>query len=192
MTPQKSLYAWIKNFSFSAYIGLLAFCVICLVFFLTKPKDSNVGIYVPAIQSTELTDVGTVPVTVEFIKVFAPEAKQKLSLSKEVQQNKSKHVVSSTKVKGDENPHTITTLVDSSTGEFTTYDRKDPPPWVAVNTTTHIAAYYGIKNTTPIVRLQAQQELLRLKALKLEGNASIDMGAGKPDTFIGIGGRFSF
>ena len=61
-----------------------------------------------------------------------------------------------------------------------------------MNTYTHIAAYYGLKNTQQAIRIQVQQEVLQVKTLRIEAIASVDIGAGKPDSFIGVGGRFSF
>jgi len=134
----------------------------------------------------------TQPLIVETVEVYKPVVKTKLKLPKVIIEDDNKHVVAATKIKADERPRTITTVVDQTTGYFSTYERTDPLPWLSVNTRTHIGAYYGLKNLEQVVRVQVNQELLQTKALHIEAVISVDLGAGKPDTFIGIGGRVSF
>jgi hypothetical protein len=157
-----------------------------------RPRPVPPGVTVEATPAPELKREETVPVIIDFIKAYKPATKKKLALPQAVQRDADKHVVASTRTPDDERAHTVTTVIDSSTGEFTSYDRVEPLPWLRPNTTTHIGAYYGFKNGSPAVRVQLQQELLRLKALRVEGTASVDVGTGKPDTFVGVGGRFSF
>ena len=145
-----------------------------------------------ATPAPELRKIPQVSIPVDTIKVFNFTAKTKLKLPASVVNSKSQHVVASSKVKPSEQPHTITTVIDTNTGDFTTYERADPIPWVSKNTTTHVGAYYGLKGGDQVVRVQLTQELLQLKRLHLEAVASTDFGSGKTDTFIGIGGRLSF
>lgn len=177
---------------------VLWFCAVALavgailLYLRSLPVPEGVGTTTEARQASELREELTIPLDVEFVKVFEPEVKTRLKLPKTVIDDPDKHVVSSSKIKADEHPHTVTTVLDKSTGELTTYDRKDPLPWLAVTNRTHIGAYYGLKNGQEAVRIQAQQELLQIKSLRIEAVASVDIGSGKPDTFIGIGGRVSF
>ena len=78
-------------------------------------------------------------------------------------------------------------MIDANTGETTTLDRVEPLPWLAVSTKTEIGAFYGVKNGAPAFRIQAQQELLRVKALHLGAVASADVARGDIDTFVGAG-----
>lgn len=175
----------------------LIIVVSCVLLFIIGylyllPTPVPPGITTEATPAKELKKVETIPIIIDFVKVYPAVVKTKLKLPTAVQQSSNQHVVASTKVKADGKPHTITTVLDTVTKEFTTYDRVDPIPWLAVSNTTHLSAYYGIKNGNETLRLMAQQELLRIKSMNLEAIVSVDIGSGKPDTFIGVGARLSF
>lgn len=156
-------------------------------------KQESTNRIVLATPSTTVKKEATIPVQVAApIQVYKPAVKKKLKLSESVIADTNIHVVASNTVKPDDRPRTLNTVIDTDTGYFTTYETIESRPWLAVNTHTHIAAYYGLKNKEQIVRIQAQQEILQTKALHIEAIASVDIGLGKPDTFIGIGGRFKF
>ena len=158
------------------------------LYFYFKPEPAPVGVHLPAKPAPQVARETTVPVVVDKpIQVYRPEVKQKLKLPDAVQANPAQHVVASSRTAPDERPHTITTVLDTSTGEFTTLDRAEPLPWIAVSTKTEIGAFYGVKNGAPAFRVLAQQELLRVKALHLGAVASADMVRGEVDTFVGVG-----
>ena len=185
----KALYLW--NTSTAVALGVVVMTAAVVLF--PRPPPAPPGIHVPATPAPELKREETVPVQVAApVQAYKPPVKKKLKLPPAVQADAAQHVVASTRTPNDERQHTVTTVLDSSTGEFTSYDRAEPLPWVAVNTTTHLAAYYGLKNSEQTLRLQAQQELLRIKALRIEAAASADITRGDVDTFIGVGARLSF
>lgn len=176
---------------------LLATITLSLILMGTIVYDNFYNPYTPSTTvdariAPEVIKEATQPLEVKSIQVYKPDVKTKLKLPQEVVANPKKHVVAATKVKADDRAHTITTTVDQSDGKFTTYDRVDPLPWIGTTNRTHIGMYYGFKDTGQVVRIQVQQELIQLKALHVEAVASVDTGYGKPDAFIGIGGRLSF
>lgn len=158
------------------------------VYFKFKPEPAPTNVHVEAKDAPQVARETTVPIKVDKpIKVYRPEVKRKLKLPDAVQADPAQHVVASSRTVPDERPHTITTVLDTSTGEFTTLDRAEPLPWIGVSTKTEVGAFYGIKNGQPAFRVQAQQELLRVKALHLGAVASADMVGGDVDTYIGVG-----
>lgn len=158
------------------------------LFFYFKPEPAPVNVHMPAKPAPQVSRETTVPVVVKApIKVYRPEVKRKLKLPDAVQANPEQHVVASSRTVADERPHTVTTVLDTSTGEFTTLDRAEPLPWIGVSTKTEIGAFYGVKNGEPAFRVQAQQEFLRVKALHLGAIASADFARGEADTFVGVG-----
>lgn len=178
----KHLVAWI--------IAVLALLSITGMLYLNRVPEPSTT--VDGRMAPEVIKEDTKPLIIGPIQVYEPAVKTKLKLTRDVIKDTNKHVVAATKVRADEHPRTITTVVDQTTGQFTSYERVDPLPWLAVNSRTHIGAYYGLKNLEPVLRIQVQQEIVQVKALHIEAIASVDIGAGKPDPFIGIGGRFSF
>lgn len=186
---------WPVRFCHKVTLGFSALSVIFVIilFYIhNTPAPEAVGTTVEAQQASELKYMATEDLPIGNIKVFDLKAKEKLKLPASVVSNPKKKVVASSKVKASERPRTISTVVDTDTGEFTTYSRTDPLPWLAVNTRTHVGAYYGWKDGTDIVRIQARQEFLQVKQVHLEAIASVDIGGLKTDSFIGIGGRLSF
>lgn len=158
------------------------------LYFYFKPEPAPTNVHLPAKPAPQVTRETTVPVVVaKPIKVYRPEVKRKLKLPAPVQADPEQHVVASSRTVPDERPHTITTTLDTRTGEFTTLDRAEPLQWIAVSTKTEIGAFYGVKNGEPAFRVQAQQELLRVKALHVGAVASADVVRGDVETYVGVG-----
>lgn len=183
----KSNFYWAPIGAF--FIVLFLIGGIYLIDRLEVSPGESIGLATPAkeVVDAQIKQVESAP-----LNVYVDTVKNKLRLPEEIKRNPNKHVASAVKVKPDNRPHTIITTVDTSTGEFSTHDRIDPVPWISARATTHISAYYGIKNSDSVVRVGLQQELISIKTLNVEAVATTDIGAGKPDTFIGIGARLSF
>lgn len=175
------------GYAMSVTVGVLLTIIGVLVYFHFKPQQVPTGMHVIATPAPEVAKVATEFIDFAPIKVFKPEAKKRLNLPAQVQADTRAHVVASTKTANDERQHTVTTLIDDKTGEATTYDRVDPLPWLAVNTKSQVGAFYGLKNGEAAFRIQAQQELLQIKALHLGVTASADVTRGGVDTFLGVG-----
>lgn len=154
------------------------------LYFTFKPTPAPPGIHMPATLAPELKREQTVPLIIDFVKVYKPAVKQKLKLPAHVQADPKQHVVASTKTANDERQHTVTTTLNTATGEFTSYDRVEPLPWLAVSTKTEVGLFYGLRGREQIIRLQAQQELLQIKAVRVGATASLDSDG---ETFVGIG-----
>lgn len=154
----------------------------------TRAPEIPPGVTVEAKPAREVAKEETVPLIVTLpVQVYKPATKSKLGLPAAVASDAGRHVVASSKVKPDERPHTITTVLDAGTGKFETYDRTDPLPWIAVDTRTEIGLYGGYKGTEPAIRLEGRQSLLQVKALHVGAVASVDVMRGETDTFIGVG-----
>ncbi len=78
----------------------------------------------------------------------------------------------------------MTTVLDASTGKFETYDRAEPLPWLAVSTKSQVGMYYGLKRGEHVIRLEGQQELLQIKAVRVGAVATLDSDG---ETFVGVG-----
>lgn len=153
-----------------------------------RPVSIPAGITVPAIPAAEVKDEPKVDVVVKSpIKAYKPGVKGSLKLPDSVVSDEAKHVVASSRTAADERPHTITTVVDSATGEVTTHDRTDPLPWVAVNTKSEIGVFYGLKNGEQALRIEGRQELLQIKALHAGVIGTVDATRQGVDGFIGAG-----
>lgn len=174
---------WLTLAGFAA--GVIVLTIAAVVYFSFKINPAPPGIHLPATPAKEVAKEETVPVQVaEPVQVYRPAAKAKLKLPEHVQADTEQHVVASSKTANDERQHTITTTLDTSTGVFATYDRAEPLPWVAVNTKTQVGLFYGLKGGDPVMRLQAQQEFLQVKAVHLGVVGTIDSDS---TYFVGAG-----
>lgn len=158
------------------------------LYFYFKPEPAPTNVHLPAKDAPQVARETKVPVAAKApLNVYPETVKRKLKLPDAVQANPAQHVVASSRTAADERPHTITTVLDTSTGEFTTLDRAEPLPWIGVSTKTEVGVFYGYKNGEPAFRVQAQQELLRVKALHVGAVASADLVRDQVDTYIGVG-----
>lgn len=152
-----------------------------------KPTPMPEGVQIEATPSKFVRNVEKAPVVVERVVAYKPEAKEKLKLPETIKADDKKHVVASVTTPNDERQHTITTIVDSQTGEFTTYDRVEPLPWIGVTTKSEVGAYLGLKNGQPAVRIAGRQEVLQIKSVRIGAVASVDITQSGVDSFVGIG-----
>ena len=152
-----------------------------------KPAPMPVGVQVETAPSKFVKGVGKDQVASAPLAVYKPVAKEKLALPETVKADSNKHVAAATTTPNDERQHTITTIVDSQTGEFTTYDRVEPLPWIGVTTKSEVGAYLGLKNGQPAVRIAGRQEVLQIKSVRIGAVASVDITQSGVDSFVGIG-----
>jgi hypothetical protein len=181
------LPAGAKRIAIDAAAVILAASAV-FAYFHFKPVPAPPGVHIEAPPSPVVEDVGQHDVTVTHVHVYKPEAKIELALPAAVVSNTQAHVVASTLTPNDERQHTITTMLDSGTGKFTTYDRVEPLPWISVTTKSEVGAYLGLKNGEPAIRIEGRQEILQIKAVRIGaiGNVDAAQSAGV-DSFIGVG-----
>lgn len=158
--------------------------------FLQKIHETPpVGVPVEVGHAKEVAKVATEKIECTPIIVYKEAAKQKLNLPQSVQQDKAKVVVDATNVKPDIRSHTITTVLDTDTGETITYDTRNKLPMISIDTRGEAGLAYGYRSGEPTIRLEARQALFDIKAVKVGVIGSYDqpLGGGEPDAFIGVG-----
>lgn len=154
----------------------------------TAPVGLNI-VATPAPEVKKVTPVAK-PIKAKTVKVYPAAVKNTIKLPQIIQDNPDLDVIASNQVPADDHPQTITTLINTETGESQTFVKRDPLPWLAVDTHGEAGMYMGIKNGTPTARLEAKQGLLQVKALHfgLIGSVDQQLGNGQDtDYFIGTG-----
>jgi hypothetical protein len=170
------------------YVAMAFLGIAYAVLWYNRQPDAPPGISLPATPAPEVAKVELEPLVVDFpLRVYKPEAKKRLKLPEHVQADAARHVVASTRTAPDERPHTVTTVLDSGTGKFETYDRADPLPWIGVATKSEVGVFYGIKGGEQALRIEGRHELLQVKALHVGVLASADIVPGNVDGFVGAG-----
>lgn len=158
-------------------------------------KNAPVGVWQPAQPSKHVANVPKVDTLIKGgkIKTYPPAVKDGLKLPPVIRDDPAQQVVASTSVKSDDHPQTVTTTVNTDTGETETIIRREPLPWLAWSDRGGAGMYAGIKNGIPSVRLQAHQELFAVKAVHFGAMASVDQPINGPisaDYFIGVGAEY--
>lgn len=161
---------------------------IALAVVLLWPDDKPaVGVSAQLPPAKEVRTVEKVVEVPKLVYVYPPKAKAKLDLPAEVAKDPDKHVTATGKLDAEDRPYTLTSVLDVETGESAVYARPDPLPWLAPNTTSEVGVFAGYKDGEQAIRLEARQELLRVKALHVGAIGSADMTPGNIDGFIGVG-----
>lgn len=183
--------------SVTLYKGVIVLLVLAMLvmagwfIWLTKLKPvERPGQTVEATQAKEVAAVPTVAVPVKSVQAYPKPVKKNLNLPKAAQDDDRKVVVAASKVAAGDRPHTVTTLIDTDTGKAETYVRADPLPWLAYTSRGSAGVYYGMKNGEQSVRLQVTQNIVQVKAIHIGATASVDMVAGRTDTFVGVGAQY--
>lgn len=147
-----------------------------------------VPVATPATQAPELATVEKVAIAPPTVQAYAPKAKARLSLPKAVQQDPAQHVVAATRVPADDRPRTVITTLDETTGAVASYERMEPLPWLAPETSGEIGISYGLRGdghgVKPVGRVVLRQNLLQIKAARLGLNANLDQDG---QWFAGVG-----
>lgn len=130
------------------------------------------------------------------VKVFknSQKIKSKIEIPKDVLNNESEKVLAASAIDPSDHQQTIVTMLNVDTGESKTYVKTEPLPWLAWDNRGSVGMYGGIKNGSAIVRLQARQDFLDVKSMRIGVTANVDQpisGTGT-DYFIGIGANYNW
>lgn len=151
-----------------------------LIWLVVKPEPQPVG--VPMVAKPALQKVQKETISAK-VSVYKPAAKKAVALPPEVKADPDKHVVAASRVVPDIHPHTVTTVLDSETGDVVTYDTKEPMPWLAPAYRGEAGIAYGIKNGVPMGRLFVRQSLIDVKRLTLGVEVTADQDG---EVFAGV------
>lgn len=186
-----------KKDAIIAALSLLLCAMAALWWTGNSRKAAEVGVTVQATPATEVKNVSKEGVVVKApVKIYSGGAglKDRIKLPKDVVADGRQQVIASSKVDAvDDHPHTITTVINTDTGESQTYVRTDPLPWLAWGGRGALGMYAGIKNGTPTVRLQLRHDLLQVKAVHFGAIAAVDQPISGPmamDYFVGVGAEY--
>ncbi|MFZ2541683.1 MAG: hypothetical protein WAW75_07915 [Gallionella sp.] len=166
MTPTKQTKLYSK-----VGIAIMIFAAGYLLWFF-KSTPAPVGIHAPAKIAPQVAPLPKVSTPApKGVKTYVQAAKKTLKLPAAVIADDSIHVVESTRVEPDDHAHTLTTLYNTSNGETTTLDRREPLPWIAFKKTGAIGLSYNVITSTRT--LYGRQDVLQIKQFYLSGMAAL-------------------
>lgn len=181
----KTVLAWFAGTTGVMVLGGLIMWGIMTAIQLKQP----VSVSVPATEAKEVKGAPTEGVTPKRpVRVFKGKKKE-LNLPDEVVKNEDKKVLAATQVKGSDRPQTITTVINTATGESESFVRQDALPWFAIETHGEARISTGYKYSLgdkprPIVRLGVGYDVVRVKALTAGVLATVDSDG---SAFAGVG-----
>jgi hypothetical protein len=127
------------------------------------------------------------------IKVYSGSStKEKLNLPAAVVEDEKQQVIESIKIEG-EQPVTVTGVVNTETGDTQMFIRTDPKPWLAWDDHGGAGVYAGYKNGDLALRLEAHQELFRIKDVHIGVQGSLDQRLNQAvalDSYVGLGAEY--
>lgn len=122
---------------------------------------------------------------------------EKLDLPPEVIADVNKEVTAASAIppEGFARGHTVTGVIDKTSGEVTIYDRPDALPWIRFRQDGFVWAGAGLLNGENAARVLVMQHLVSVKSLTVSGMASADQPMGSSsiannhglNTFVGLG-----
>lgn len=156
-------------------VALVLAVLVLLWLVMSKPAQAPAKVPVAAQTAPEVASVPKVAVTPPKVMVYAQEAKAKVELPAAVKSDPAIAVLESDKLAESDRPETVTTVLDSGTGDTQTYVVQDPYPWLAVENNKELGLAYGFKNGFMLrSRLSFSDDLLQVKAMHVSGVATLD------------------
>lgn len=161
--------------------GLSVIIAICLyvvadALFVPPPVGQHVAA-TPAPAVAGVDRVAT-PIKSATVRTYKPAAKARLKLPEAIQVAPDQQVIAASTIAPSLHAYTLTTLINTETGEVETLQRREPLPWLARDASGRVAITYAYGNEGPLVRLDAQQNLFRIKAWQAGGVASLTQHLG--------------
>ncbi|MCB4811709.1 hypothetical protein LG204_10320 [Methylovorus menthalis] len=186
-----------KKYIYPLFIGLLVAGLIFLYFwakaFYTPTQMAEKKEAVQANPSTAVKNSAkTATAVAKPVVVYKGGAalKDGLKLPQEVVNNEPDQVLSSITAPESDHKQTVTTVLNTETGESQTFIRQESLPWVAFDQRGQVGMYAGVKNGTPTARLELQQGLLQVKAVHIGAVATVDQpmqGPLQTEYYVGVG-----
>jgi hypothetical protein len=128
-------------------------------------------------------------VEVRVVYVHPPKVKAALNLPAKVVTDPAKVVTATGKLSAEQRPYTLTAVLDTGTGHSEIFARPDPRPWFGFEQHGGASLAYGYKTGTPVIRLAAHHDFIRLGALHAGISATLDTDG---DWFTGLGVRYAW
>jgi hypothetical protein len=154
-------------------------------------SESTLATPAPAIRKAPTAKVAIkAPVT-----AYQGKTKAKLKLPDAVQKDDRQQVIAASQVKADPRPQTISTVVNTETGEVQQFVKTDPYPWFAIEARGMVGIAHGFKFKAAlpaaerVTRLQVAYDVVRVKALTVGIAGTVDTDR---DAFVGVGVKYQW
>lgn len=140
------------------------------------PPPAPVGEYIATKDDKAVASLDKAPVAGGApVKALPnPTAKVRLGMSKELQDDPSKHVVDTAQFPITYQPFTAVATYDDKTGEVVITTKNDPLPWLAAERRSYVRMGYGVKTGRGAVgQLAVGMNVVQMKSL--HGGGSVEL-----------------
>jgi len=183
---------WQEKHYLRSLLALLVLTALAYAFwwFMRQRVDTSVAVEAPIARAIAKVEQVDTPVAGGQVRTFKPAAKVKAKLPPAVIANPDQQVTGATTVKPTERPVTVTSVIDTKTGETTTFSKPDPYPWLAVESRGEVRFDYGYKASRgkpipmPVGRLSVVHDFVQVKGFHAGVNGALDTDG---TTFVGVG-----
>ena len=186
----KTTMQTVTSHAIALVLGMLLVAGGCLYLKYRPSLDS-----VLAKPAAELAKEKPTLLTCKPVLVYRDKVETKLGLPTIVTGDPNKHVTASTKVPGDEYPHTVTSVYDQNTGATDMFVRKDKLPWLATNNRYEIGFSWlplTSNGGEAITKIDGRAEVLQIKRLRFAATGEIYEQADQFNWQIGMRTWVSF
>ena len=144
----------------------------------------------PIVAKEEKVDA-TINTPQKTVKVYKESAKARLTLPKDILDSSTKVITASSVVTESERPTEVTSVLDTNTGETTTFVTPKQYPWFALENKGEVNIDYILKTGSNdfVIRATARENFVNIKGIHLGGVAQIDStGEGS----VGVGATYKW
>jgi len=169
-------------------IGLAIAAVAVGAWFATHKAASPGAAPQDATPAPAVAKTPTEPIHPKVVQAYPAKVKQKVNLPSAMRNDPAIAVLNSSMVPPTLDGQTVTTTLNTETGQVNTMISANPSPWLAGESTGSIRLDYGMKNGgRKVGRLSATENLFQIKSVHL-GAAGALYSDGT--YFIGVGGEY--
>lgn len=187
--------SWLKtHLNADWLISIGAVLAIGAMVYVTQPQPvqptvtPQIATVNPEVKHEEKIDV---PLTTpkKTIKAYTSKGKAMLQLPRSVVEDSTSAVTDSSIVISSEKRQVVTQVIDTNTGETTTYISKAPDPWLSFENRGQISVDVGVRRggLEPVTRINVRQDLVQTKSVHWGISASAYTDG---DYFVGVGGSY--
>jgi hypothetical protein len=170
------------------WFGILAVAI--LLWMNMRHPSIPVGVTVSATKAPEIAKSAKIEITPAKVQVYPQKVKLAMALPETVKADKAIAVLDSSKLPMNLHPQTITTTLNTTTGETATVVTVDPYPWLAAENRREFRVDYGIRyDGRAVARMSFTDDLIQIKAIHLGAKADLDSDG---RFFIGVGAAYLF
>jgi hypothetical protein len=143
------------------------------------PREKvQVGVSAPLPPAKEAKGEPKTPIHPKAVNAYPDKVKAKLSLPDAVVKDPAQKLIGTGRLDAEDRAYTLSTTLDTQTGEAQLYARPDPLPWIGPGKRGAVGIAYGAGDVGIRTKAYAYHDLLQAKALHAGVRAEIDQRGG--------------